>query len=261
MVENKEGAMRRIQLIVAYDGTDYHGFAKQEQIETIQGNLEKVIYNLTGQKVEVIASGRTDAGVHAKAQCCIIDIDTPIPTNRLAGALNGRLPKDIIIKEARDVKADFHPRFMAKKKTYRYQILTSPVNDPFIGKYCYFYPYSLDIEKMQEAASLIEGTHDFKSFCASGSSVKGTVRTVYSAKVKQEGDLVYLDICGNGFLYNMVRIIAGTLIKIGRHKFAPETIKAMIENKDRSLGGPTAPPEGLTLLEVDYDSDLRYEEA
>lgn len=250
--------MRRIQLIVAYDGTNYHGFAKQEQTETIQGNLEKVIYNLTGQKVDVIGSGRTDAGVHAKSQCCIIDIDTPIPTHRLAKALNGRLPKDIVVKEARDVKADFHPRFMAKKKTYRYQILTSNVNDPFIGKYCYFYPYSLDLGRMKEAVKALEGTHDFKGFCASGTSVKGTVRTIYSIEVKQLEDMIYLEVCGNGFLYNMVRIIAGTLIDIGRGRLSIETFQEMIDTRDRALGGPTAPPEGLTLLEVDYNDEIRY---
>ena len=195
--------MRRIQLIIAYDGTDYHGFAKQEHAITIQGTVENAIYSLTGKKVDLVGSGRTDAGVHAKGQCCIIDIDTPIPTERFAKALNSRLPKEIVIKEARDVKSDFHPRFMAKKKTYRYQILTSKVNDPFIGKYCYFYPYSLDIEAMKEAARRIEGTHDFKCFCASGSTVKDTVRTVYSIEVHEQDDIVYLDVCGNGFLYNM----------------------------------------------------------
>lgn len=250
--------MRRIQLIVAYDGTNYHGFAKQEQSETIQGNLERAIYNLTGQKVDVIGSGRTDAGVHAKGQCCIIDIETPIPTDRLAKALNGRLPGDIIIKEAKDVKDDFHPRFMAKKKTYRYQILTSPVNDPFIGKYCYFYPYELDLGLMQEAAKAIEGTHDFKGFCASGTTVKSTVRTVYSIEVKQIEDMIYFDVCGNGFLYNMVRIIAGTLIDVGRGRLSVEVIQQMIDKRDRALGGPTAPPEGLTLLEVYYNDELRY---
>lgn len=252
--------MRRIQLIVAYDGTDFHGFAKQEDTVTVQGTLEKAIFNLTGQVVEVIGSGRTDAGVHARNQCCVIDIDTPIPTSRLAKALNGRLPRDIVVKEARDVKADFHPRYMAKKKTYRYQILTSPVNDPFIGKYCYFYPYTLDITSMQEAVRAIEGTHDFKCFCASGSSVKNTVRTIYGVEVKQEGDLISVDICGNGFLYNMVRIIVGTLMEIGRGKLPKECFKDMIEKKDRTLGGPTAPPEGLTLVEVDYDDHLRYKE-
>lgn len=252
--------MRRIQLIIAYDGTDYHGFAKQEHAITIQGTVENAIYSLTGKKVDLVGSGRTDAGVHAKGQCCIIDIDTPIPTERFAKALNSRLPKEIVIKEARNVKADFHPRFMAKKKTYRYQILTSKVNDPFIGKYCYFYPYSLDIEAMKEAARRIEGTHDFKCFCASGSTVKDTVRTVYSIEVHEQDDIVYLDVCGNGFLYNMVRIIAGTLIDVGRHRLTAQTIEEMLEKRDRTLGGPTAPPEGLTLLEVYYDAALRYEQ-
>ena len=252
--------MRRIQLIIAYDGTIYHGFAKQEHAVTIQGTVEEAIHGLTGQKVDLIGSGRTDAGVHAKGQCCIIDIDTPIPIERFAKALNARLPKEIVIKDAREVKADFHPRFMAKKKTYRYQILTSQVNDPFIGRYCYFYPYRLDIEAMKEAARKIEGTHDFKCFCASGSTVKNTVRTVYSIEIQEQEDLIHIDVCGNGFLYNMVRIIAGTLIDVGRHRLTAETVEKMIETKDRALGGPTAPPEGLTLLEVYYDANLRYEE-
>lgn len=251
--------MKRIQLIVAYDGTNYHGFAKQEHTVTIQGTIEEALYSLTKEKIEVVGSGRTDAGVHAKGQCCIIDTVTKIPTRNLQKALNDRLPKDIVIKEVMEVKPDFHPRFMAKKKTYRYQILTDQVNDPFIGPFCYFYPYQLDIEKMQEAAKKIEGTHDFKAFCASGSTVKSTVRTVYSVEVRKIDNLIQIDVCGNGFLYNMVRIIAGTLISVGRHKMSPEQIIQMIERRDRSLGGPTAPPEGLTLLEVNYDDDLRYE--
>ncbi|WP_053983262.1 tRNA pseudouridine(38-40) synthase TruA [Niameybacter massiliensis] len=251
--------MRRVQLIVAYDGTNFHGFAKQNHAATIQGTIEKALYELTKEKIDLVGSGRTDAGVHAKGQCCIIDTNTTIPTKNLVKALNGRLPKSIVIKDAMDVKEDFHPRFMAKRKTYRYQILTSSVNDPFVGPFSYFYPYPLDIERMQKAAKYIEGEHDFKGFCASGSSVKGTVRTVYSIEVRKVDDLIQIDICGNGFLYNMVRIIAGTLIEVGRGKKAPRCIAEMIEKKDRTLGGPTAPPEGLTLLEVYYDDALRYE--
>lgn len=251
--------MRRIQLIVAYDGTNYHGFAKQKNAITIQETLEKAIYRLTKQNIEVVASGRTDTGVHAKGQCCIIDINTRIPTERFAKALNSWLPSDIVVKEAMDVKSDFHPRFMAKKKTYRYQILTSSTNDPFIGKYSYFYPHELDIKKMQDGARYIEGTHDFKCFCASGSTVKDTVRTVYSIEIRQIADSIQIDVCGNGFLYNMVRIIAGTLIEIGRGRFLPEDIKKIIESKNRNLAGPTAPPEGLTLQEVFYEDALRYE--
>lgn len=251
--------MRRIQLIVAYDGTNFHGFAKQNGAVTIQETIEKALYELTKEHIDLIGSGRTDAGVHAKGQCCIIDTNTIIPTKNLARALNGRLPKSIVIKDAIDVKEDFHPRFMAKKKTYRYQILTSHVNDPFIGPFSYFYPYKLDVEKMQKAAQYIKGEHDFKGFCASGSSVKTTVRTVYSIEVRKVDDLIQIDICGNGFLYNMVRIIAGTLIDVGRGKREPRCIAEMIEKKERRLGGPTAPPEGLILLEVCYDDALRYE--
>lgn len=251
--------MKRIQLIVAYDGTHYHGFARQNNALTIQEVMEKAIEQLTKQKVEVIASGRTDTGVHAKAQCCIIDIDMKIPVERFAKAMNHWLPSDIVIKEAKEVKSDFHPRFMAKKKTYRYQILNSKTNDPFSGKYSYFYPYHLDVKKMQEGAKYIVGTHDFKCFCASGSTVKDTVRTVYSVDVRQQEHIIHIDICGNGFLYNMVRIIAGTLIDIGRGRFQPQYMEEIITKLDRSLAGPTAPPEGLMLQEVFYEDALRYE--
>ncbi|MGL5677491.1 MAG: tRNA pseudouridine(38-40) synthase TruA [Cellulosilyticaceae bacterium] len=252
--------MKRIQLIVAYDGSNYHGFAKQKNAVTIQETMEETIYKLTGQRVDVVSSGRTDTGVHAKAQCCIIDIETTIPVERFARAMNARLPKDIVIKDARLVKAEFHPRFMAKKKTYRYQILTSVARDPFIGKYSYFYPYPLDEAKMKAAAACIEGTHDFKCFCAAGSTVVDTTRTVYYIKVSKQDDLIQIDVCGNGFLYNMVRIIAGTLVEVGRGRFKVEDVAEIIKNKDRNLAGPTAPAEGLTLQEVFYEDSLRYEE-
>ena len=251
--------LKRLQLIIAYDGTNYHGFAKQINAVTIQEILEKAIENLTGQKVHVMASGRTDAGVHAMAQCCVVDVETSIPEGQFARALNARLPHDIVIKESCEVRADFHPRYMAKKKTYRYQIFTGATRDPFIDKYVYFYPRKLDILRMQEAAKYIEGTHDFKCFCASGSAVKDTVRTVYSLEIKREGEMIALEVCGNGFLYNMVRIITGTLIEVGRGRFEPEHVKRVIESGERELGGPTAPAEGLILKEVFYEDDLRYD--
>lgn len=250
--------MKRIQLIVAYDGTQYHGFAKQKNAVTIQGTLEDTIYKLTKQKVDVVGSGRTDTGVHAKGQCCIIDIDTKIPIERFAKAMNSWLPDDIVIKDAREVKSDFHPRFMAKKKTYRYQILTSDTRDPFIDKYSYFYPHELDVAKMREAAKYIEGVHDFKCFCAAGSTVKDTVREVYCIDIQKSDDVIKIDVCGNGFLYNMVRIIAGTLVDVGRGRFEPSYVKEIVASKDRNLAGPTAPPEGLTMQEVFYEDSLRY---
>ncbi|MGL4363139.1 MAG: tRNA pseudouridine(38-40) synthase TruA [Cellulosilyticaceae bacterium] len=252
----------RIQFIVAYDGTNYHGFAKQVNALTIQEVIETAIFNLTKQNVVIIASGRTDTGVHAKAQCCVADLTTSIPITRLAKALNSWLPNDIVIKEAKYVDDNFHPRYMAKKKTYRYQLLTAETSDPFIGKYCYFYPYKLDVDRMVEAAKYIEGTHDFKCFCASGSSVKGTVRTIYSLIISKKDDCIQIDVCGNGFLYNMVRIIVGTLVEVGRGRFDPEYMRQIIKSTDRQLAGATAPAEGLMLLGIVYeeDSNMKSEE-
>lgn len=252
--------MKRYQLIVAYDGTCYHGFARQKNTtETIQQKLEEAISHITNQKVEVIASGRTDAGVHAKAQCCVVDLETKLPVERMAKAFNSQLPLAIRIREVAEVKPDFHPRFMAKQKTYCYQILTAKTNDPFLSRYVYFYPHELDIKAMEKAASLIEGTHDFQCFCAAGSTVEDTVRTVYGIALKKEGELIRIEVCGNGFLYNMVRIIAGTLIEVGRGRLEPLQINKIIESRDRCLAGPTAPPEGLMLQEVYYEDRLRYE--
>lgn len=245
--------MRRLKLVVAYDGTNYHGFAKQKSgIITIQSELERAIFEITRQVVEVEGSGRTDAGVHARSQCCIIDIDTYIPACKLARALNSRLPRDIVVKEVEEVDESFHPRFMVKKKTYRYQILNARVGDPFIGKYCHLYPYKLDVKLMKEAAQYIVGTHDFKCFCSAGSTVQNTERTIFSLDIHQVDDIIQIDVCGSGFLYNMVRIIVGTLIEVGRGKMAPDHLMTIIESKDRMMAGPTAPPEGLMMWNVEY---------
>lgn len=244
--------MKRLKFIVAYDGTNYHGFAKQPNAETIQETIQQAIYKLTQQHVEVIGSGRTDTGVHARGQCCIIDIETRIPVERFGKALNSRLPDDIIVRDVEEVTTDFHPRFGVKKKTYRYQILTSKVNDPFLRKYVYFYPTKLDIDQMRKAAKYIVGTHDFKCFCASGATTRTTERTVYSLEINQIDDLIQIDICGNGFLYNMVRIITGTLIEVGRGRIKPEQMENIINSKDRALAGKTAPPQGLMMYDIKY---------
>lgn len=244
--------MRRIKFIVAYDGTNYHGFAKQNNALTIQEVLERAIFAITREQVEVIGAGRTDTGVHARGQCCIVDTYTQITTYKLIKAINSKLPKDIVIKEMEDVAEDFHPRYRAKQKTYRYQILNSNTLDPFMYKYAYFYPYTLDIDQMIKGAHHIVGTHDFKCFCAAGSSVKTTTRTVYHIAIRKVDDLIQIDICGDGFLYNMVRIIAGTLIEIGRGKLAPEEMQNILSSLDRDKAGPTAPPQGLTMLNIEY---------
>ncbi len=244
--------MPRFKLIVAYDGTGYHGFARQDNALTIQEVLEKTIASVIGQEVRVIGAGRTDTGVHAKEQCCVFDAQTGIPVYNLIKAINSKLPKDIAVRDITIVPDDFQPRYAAKHKTYRYLILNSKIRDPFIYKYAYFYPYDLDIALMQEAAAYIVGEHDFRCFCSAGSSVVSTVRTVYELKITKQGELITIDICGNGFLYNMVRIIVGTLLKVGTKKLPVEQMKNILVSKDRGLAGPTAPPQGLTMLKINY---------
>lgn len=247
--------MPRFKLVVAYDGTNYHGFAKQNNALTIQEVLERAIESVLQKPVEIVGAGRTDAGVHAKDQCCTFDGETSIQVRNLARAINSRLPNDIVVKEVQIAADDFHPRYAAKNKTYRYQILNSDTKDPFLYKYAYFYPYHLDIERMQEAAAYIIGEHDFKCFCSAGSGVHSTVRIIYDLSIIKQDELIHIDICGNGFLYNMVRIIAGTLLKIGAHKLSVNDITTIIESKNRNLAGPTAPPEGLTMLKINYKEE------
>ena len=245
--------MQVIKFIVAYDGTRYHGFAKQKEVVTVQSKLEEAISYIVRHEVEVIGAGRTDAGVHAKGQCCIFMSDTTIPLDKLRRAINSRLPQDILIKEMAIAPDDFHPRFSAKRKTYRYQIRYKGDRDPFNYRYEYYFPRMLNIEAMKEAASYIEGTHDFKAFCAAGSTVVSTVRTIYSLELTEKEDLIQIDVCGDGFLYNMVRIIVGTLLKAGLGQIKPSDVKTIIESKDRRLAGPTVPPQGLMMLNIEYD--------
>lgn len=244
--------MARFKLIVAYDGTNYNGFAKQPNGITIQETLEKAIEGIVQKPVHIIGAGRTDTGVHAKGQCCVFDADTKVPVEKLATAINSKLPKDIAVRLVEIVEDDFHPRYGAKRKTYRYQILNAKTRDPFLYKYAYFYPYKLDIERMKEAAGHMIGEHDFACFCSAHSGVKTTTRIIYDINIQKQGDLITVDICGNGFLYNMVRIIIGTLLQVGSHKLSTGYVKTIIESKNRDLAGPTAPPEGLTMMHIIY---------
>lgn len=246
--------MTRFKIIVAYDGTEYCGFARQRQANTIQQTLETAISKIVRHDVIIHGAGRTDAGVHAQGQCCIFDSETKIPPEKLILAINSHLPKDIAVKSLEVVDESFHPRFGAKRKTYRYQIYNSRIRDPFLCKYCYQYKGEINIERMQEAAKEIVGEHDFACFCASGSTVKGSmVRTVYDIHIKKENNLVTVDISGNGFLYNMVRIIVGTLLYVSEGKLSAQDVRHIIESKDRTKAGPTAPAEGLTMLQIIYE--------
>lgn len=253
--------MKRYKMIVAYDGTNYSGFARQPHAVTIQGLLEKALYQITKQEILTLGAGRTDKGVHARGQCVAFDLETKIPTFKLARALNSKLPPDIVVQSVEEVNNQFHPRFNAKRKTYRYSLLNTPVSNPFDYRYTLHYPYPIDIHKMQEAANYMIGEHDFKCFCAAGSTVKDTIRTIYSIELKREGPIVYMDICGNGFLYNMVRIIMGTLLYVNEDKISVSAIPKMILEKDRQKAGPTVPPQGLIMLHINYEAQINKENA
>ncbi len=257
MKEDKlEKETKRIMLTVAYDGTLYHGFAFQENTLTIEGILNDSIEALTGEKTEVIGASRTDAGVHAFGNVVVFDTTATIPSEKFGAALNTKLPDDIRIMESSEVPADFHPRKCYSEKTYEYHILNTKTPIPTKRYYTWNCTYPLDEEKMNQAAAYLVGEHDFTSFCNVESQAISHVRTIISAEVKRDGDEVIIRIVGNGFLYNMVRIIAGTLMQIGRGKNAPENIKTMLEAKDRTAAGPTAPPQGLFLIKYDFPEGL-----
>ena len=245
--------MKRFKMIVAYDGTNYNGFARQPNGVTIQETLEVAISKIVQHEVKTLGAGRTDQGVHAKGQCVTFDSDTKIPIEKLTKAINSKLPLDISVKSVEEVSMEFQPRFGAKRKTYRYQILNSQVRDPFLYKYSLQYPYKIDVKLIQKAANHMVGEHDFACFCSSGSSVKDTVREIYSIDIRQDGDLISVDICGNGFLYNMVRIIIGTLLRVNEGKLSTDDIPKIINGKNREDAGPTVPPQGLTMLDIIYE--------
>jgi tRNA pseudouridine38-40 synthase len=241
-------------MTVAYDGTNYHGFQVQNRtgLKTIQGELEAALYILTGEKVKVIGSGRTDAGVHARGQVINFLTSTRIPPERFPLAMNSLLPRDIVVWEAQDVSPGFHARFSAKSKTYRYTIYNDRHLSPFWRLYAYHVPVPLDKEKMSLAAGLFLGTHDFSAFCAQDARVANHVRTIFEFMVEQKGPLIFLTVTADGFLYNMVRIMAGTLLEIGMNKRQPESVPLLLQSGERKQAGMTLPPQGLCLMKVEY---------
>lgn len=244
--------VRNIKLVIAYDGTAYHGWQTQLNKATIQETIEYAISTVMKQKIDLTGSGRTDSGVHALGQVANFKADTKIPEDKIKIAINANLPSDIRILDSTDVAMDFNSRFDAHDKTYMYQIYNHRVSSPFFSRYSCFVPQVLDIEKMEEALKMIVGTHDFKGFMASGSQVKTTIRTVYDVRLMKDRYLIKIYIKGNGFLYNMVRIIAGTLIDVGKGLKDISCIEEAFTEKDRSVLGQTAVPEGLFLMEVNY---------
>lgn len=243
---------KRIRLTVAYDGTAYCGWQIQNNGRTIQGELNRCLEELLGYPVETMGASRTDAGVHALGNVAVFDTDSRIPAEKFSYALNQRLPDDIRIQTSQEVDPDFHPRYRESEKTYRYQILNRRFPLPTQRLYSYFYHYPLDAAKMQEAASILVGRHDFASFCGAGAQVKTTVRLVTGFSVERKGDMVCLQVSGRGFLYNMVRIFAGTLIEVGNGVYLPEHVQEILDARDRGAAGPTAPACGLTLLGIRF---------
>ena len=244
---------RRIMLVVSYDGTAYNGWALQTSTHnTIEEMLNRAIHGLTGEEVQVIGASRTDSGVHAYGNVAVFDTGSTIPGDRFSYALNHILPEDIRVVESREVALFFHPRHCDTEKTYEYRVLNSRMEVPVKRLYTYHFNMALDVEKMQEAGNFLVGEHDFTSFCNVESQALSHVRTIKDVKVERRGDEVVISVTGNGFLYNMVRIIAGTLLQIGRGKGEPSDIVRMLDAKDRSAAGPTAPPQGLFLMEYKF---------
>lgn len=246
--------MRNIKLTIEYDGKDFNGWQKQPNKLNIQGEIERAIETVTGEKVDLIGSGRTDAGVSALGQVANFKIENnKMPIEKMAYAINSQLKKSIRVKKAEEVDDFFHSRYTCKKKTYQYTINNSEQGTAIFRNIQYHFPLKLDENKMNEAVKYLVGKHDFKSFKASGTSSKNSVRIIYDAKVTREGDLVKIELTGSGFLYNMVRIISGTLLDVGQGKIEPEMVKQILEKKDRSLAGKTLPANGLCLMRVDYE--------
>lgn len=248
--------MRRILLTIEYKGTNYAGWQRQENALAVQQVLEDALEKMLQQKVVLIASGRTDAGVHALGQKAHFDYDGNFPLDRIPIASQTILPPDISILRAEEVSSDLHAQYSAKKKTYRYQMYLSRENHPLLNDTYAPVPYAesyFDFSKVEKAAKDLIGTHDFAGFANKGSQVRSTVRTIYDVSVKKEGMLLTFDITGNGFLYNMVRIIAGTLVYIGLGKRTTDSIKKILETQNRNLAGKTFPPQGLCLMNVEYD--------
>ena len=247
-----EKTTKRVRLTVAYDGTNYHGWQIQNNGITIESELNRCLTDLLREPVEVIGASRTDSGVHALGNIAVFDTTSRMPAEKISYALNQRLPEDIRIQLSEEVEPDFHPRYCDSEKTYEYRILNRRFPVPTERLYSYFYHYKLDVDKMKEATSYLIGRHDFASFCGSGAQVKTTIRTVTSMDVWRDGDMVTIRISGTGFLYNMVRIISGTLIEIGNGQYPPERMDKILKACDRAAAGPTAPAQGLTLMGIEF---------
>lgn len=242
----------KILIRIAYDGSNYFGWQRQKDFISVQQKVEEALSALLKQYISIRGSSRTDTGVHAMAQGAVFEADTTIPMDKFPLALNSFLPKDIVVWSAQKVDENFHPQYSVTDKTYEYKIQNSEFRNPTLYNYTDFVRYKLNIDDMQKACKYFVGEHDFSAFCASGAQSKTTVRTIYSLTVTKDKDMVCIRVRGNGFLYNMVRIIVGTLVEVGRGKIKPENVSDIILSKDRARAGKTMAPNGLSLVEVNY---------
>jgi len=241
---------------LTYEGTAYHGWQMQKNLATVQETMEKAVAMVVGHSVHVTGCGRTDAGVHAKCYVANFRTASTIPVDRLPYALNTHLPADIVVIKAFEVGGDFNAIGSCARKEYTYLIYNSRVRDPFYVNRAWFYPKHLDETVMQQAAAQFVGTHDFAAVRSVGTDVKSTVRTVYYYDVERKGNLIYLRVCANGFLYNMARAMAGTVVYAAEGKIAPDEIGKILESGNRTAAGPTVPPGGLYMSHLWYDDGV-----
>ena len=251
--------MKRVKMIVAYDGTNYCGWQIQNNGITIEEVLNCTLTDLLKEPVTVTGASRTDSGVHSEGNVAVFDTENRMPADKICFALNQRLPDDIRVLHSEEVPSGYHPRKQNCVKTYEYKIMNRKIEVPTMRLYSYFCYFPLDVEKMKAGASYLVGEHDFKSFCTARGQAEETVRTIYSLEVFKSGDLITIRIKGNGFLYNMVRIIAGTLMKVGMGVYPPEHVEEILDARDRNAAGPKAAAKGLTLVNLEYETEPEKE--
>ncbi|WP_077609775.1 tRNA pseudouridine(38-40) synthase TruA [Clostridium sp. Marseille-P2415] len=248
--------MKRVKMIVAYDGTNYCGWQIQKNGITIEEVLNKTLTGLLREPITVTGASRTDSGVHSEGNVAVFDTENRMPADKICFALNQRLPEDIRILQSGEVAPDYHPRKQNCVKTYEYKIMNRKIEVPTMRLYSHFCYFPLNVERMREGAAYLVGEHDFKSFCTARGQAEETVRTIYSLDIEKSGDLIIIRIKGSGFLYNMVRIIAGTLMKVGMGVYPPAHVEEILDARDRKAAGPKAAAKGLTLISLDYETEL-----
>ena len=247
--------MRNILITLMFDGADFHGWQVQDNAVTIQQTLQNTIEKILGKRESIMGCSRTDSGVHANMFCCNMRTESDISPEKLKKALNALLPSSISVKNCGEVPYSFHARYDCTSKEYKYLILNSDYRNPFLFKRALYYPYYIDTDMLNSEAKDFIGTHDFSAFCAAGSSVEGKIRTVKNASVIRNNEIIEVTFEADGFLYNMVRLMAGTLLEVGRGKQEPQWVKEILASKERVTPGPKLPAKGLTLIQIEYPED------